>query len=195
MIPLIALGLPGSLNNVLLLAALLIHSIQPGPLLFVNNADLVYILMASFFVSNVLMYLVMVASVRWVSKISEVPQYILFPVIVICCLVGGFAYGNSTADLWAILGFAALGFLLDLGGFPKGPLAISFILAPMAEEKLRSGLQISGGSWSGLYTEPLTLIMLLIAAVMLALPLFGPLLGGKRVKHSLGHHTGDQTEE
>lgn len=195
MIPLIALGLPGSLNNVLLLAALLVHSIQPGPLLFVNNADLVYILMASFFVSNVLMYLVMVASVRWVSKISEVPQYLLFPVIVICCLVGGFAYGNSTADIWAILGFAALGFLLDLGGFPKGPLAISFILSPMAEEKLRSGLQISGGSWSGLYTEPLTLIMLFIAVFMLALPLFGSLLRGKGVKRSMGHHTRDQTEE
>ncbi|WP_372802106.1 tripartite tricarboxylate transporter permease [Paracoccus seriniphilus] len=195
MIPLIALGLPGSLNNVLLLAALLIHSVQPGPLLFVNNADLVYILMAAFFVSNVLMYLVMIASVRWVSKISEVPQYVLFPIIIVCCIVGGFAYGNSTADIWAILGFAAVGFLLDLGGFPKGPLAISFILSPMAEEKLRSGLQISGGSWSNLYTEPLNLIMLLIALVMLIFPLLGQVIAGRGASRRLGRHGFDQTEE
>ncbi|UTW11412.1 tripartite tricarboxylate transporter permease [Marinobacterium rhizophilum] len=194
MIPLIALGLPGSLNNVLLLAALLIHSVQPGPLLFVNNAEIVYILMAAFFVSNVLMYLVMILSVRWVSKISEIPQFLLFPLIIVFCLIGGFAYGNSVADVWVLLGFAVLGFVLDLGKFPKGPLAISFILAPMAEQKLRSGLQLSGGDWSGLWTEPLTLIMLLIALVMLFSPFLGSLL--PRVKrHRQGTQSADPTEE
>ena len=185
MIPLIALGLPGSLNNVLLLAALLIHSIQPGPLLFVNNPELVYILMAAFFCANIVMYFVMVGSVRWVSRISQIPGYILFPIIVFFCLVGGYAYGNSIADVWMLLGFAVIGFLLDLGGFPKGPLAISFILTPMAEQKLRSGLQIAGGDWSGLYMEPLTLIMLLMALVMVLIPSLGPKLSRKR-KRALG---------
>ncbi len=194
MIPLIALGLPGSLNNVLLLAALLIHSVQPGPLLFVNHSDLVYILMAAFFVSNVLMYGVMIASVRWVSKISQIPQYMLFPIIIVFCLVGGFAYGNSVADVWFLLGFAVLGFLLDLGGFPKGPLAISFILAPMAEQKLRSGLQLSGGDWSGLWSEPLTLSMLVIAAAMICYPLIKSALP-KIARHRQGTLGTDATEE
>lgn len=194
MIPLIALGLPGSLNNVLLLAALLIHSIQPGPLLFVNNPGLVYILMASLFVANIAMYLVMVLSVRFVAKISLVPQYLLFPIITVFCLIGGYAYGNSVADVWVLLIFAGLGFLLDMGGFPKGPLAISFILTPMAEQKLRSGLQISGGDWSGLYSEPLTLIMLILALAMALIPVFGPLLP-KMKRHRQGDHSNDATEE
>lgn len=194
MIPLIALGLPGSLNNVLLLAALLIHSVQPGPLLFVNHSDLVYILMAAFFVSNLLMYGVMILSVRWVSKISQIPQYLLFPCIILFCLVGGFAYGNSLADVWFLFGFAVLGFLLDLGGVPKGPLAISFILTPMAEQKLRSGLQLSGGDWSGLWNEPLTLIMLLIAAAMICFPLIKALLPEVR-RHRQGTRGTDPSEE
>ncbi|WP_417228462.1 tripartite tricarboxylate transporter permease [Amphritea sp.] len=193
MIPLIALGLPGSLNNVLLLAALLIHSVQPGPLLFVNNPQIVYTLMAAFLLSNILMYLIMIMSVRWVSKISQIPQFLLFPLIIVFCLIGGFAYGNSVTDVWVLLGFALLGFLMDLGGFPKGPMAISFILAPMAEQKLRSGLQLSGGEWSNLWTEPLTLIMLLIALAMLVFPLIGPHL--PRMAHRLGLRTSDSTEE
>jgi putative tricarboxylic transport membrane protein len=194
MIPLIALGLPGSLNNVLLLAALLIHSVQPGPLLFVNNANIVYTLMAAFLISNIIMYIVMVMSVKWISRISQVPQFILFPIIVVFCLIGGFAYSNSVIDIWVLIGFALVGFLLDLGGFPKGPLAISFILAPMAEQKLRSGLQLSGGDWSGLWSEPLTAVMLLIALAMLLFPLVGKVLPIK-LAHRKGISSTDSTEE
>lgn len=194
MIPLVALGLPGSLNNVLLLAALLIHSIQPGPLLFVNNPDLVYTLMAALFMANVVMYVVMVFSVRWISKINRVPRAVLFPIILVSCIVGGFAYSNSVADVWVLIGFGILGFLMERGGFPKGPMAISFILIPLAEQKLRTGLQITAGSWSPLYTDPLTVIMLTIAVAMLFLPYFGHLmtrLGFRRTPD----HTPDPTEE
>lgn len=173
MIPLIALGLPGSLNNVLLLAALLIHSIQPGPLLFVNNPGLVYTLMAAMFMANVVMFVVMVVSVRWVSKINKIPRSVLFPIIMVSCIIGGFAYNNSLADVWALIAFGVLGFLMERGGFPKGPMAIAFILIPLAEQKLRTGLQITGGNWQPMYTDPLTVIMLLIAIGMLFFPYFG----------------------
>lgn len=170
MIPLIALGLPGSLNNVLLLAALLIHSVQPGPLLFINNPEIVYILMASFFVANIVMYFVMVMSVGWVSKLGLIPKYYLFPVIMVFCVLGIFAYGNSISDLYALFLFAVVGFFLDLGKFPKGPLAISFILMPMAEQKIRSGLQLTAGDWSPLWMDPINIVMILIALVMLFSP-------------------------
>ena len=172
MIPLVALGLPGSLNNVLLLAALLIHSIQPGPLLFVNNPELVYTLIAAVLVANFVMYAVMVLSVRWVSKINHIPRSVLFPIIIVSCVIGGFAYNNSVFDVWALIAFGVLGFFMDKAGYPKGPMAISFILVPLAEQKLRTGLQITGGSWSPLYTDPLTVSMLIIAAAMLFLPYF-----------------------
>ncbi len=194
MIPLIALGLPGSLNNVLLLAALLIHSIQPGPLLFVNNPDLVYTLMAALLMANVVMYVVMVLSVRWVSRITQVPRAVLFPVILVCCIVGGFAYNNSVADLWVLIGFGVLGFFMERGGFPKGPMAISFILIPLAEQKLRTGLQLSAGDWSPLYSEPLTVVMLLIAVAMLFLPFFGRLMPRLGFRRTPGH-TPDPSEE
>lgn len=194
MIPLVALGLPGSLNNVLLLAALLIHSIQPGPLLFVNNPDLVYTLMAALLLANVVMYIVMVVSVRWVSKINGIPRSILFPIIIVSCIVGGFAYSNSAADVWLLIGFGVLGFLMERGGFPKGPMAISFILIPLAEQKLRTGLQITAGSWSPLYADPLTLAMLLIALAMLFLPYYGHLKSRIGLRKSPGH-TPDATEE
>ena len=194
MIPLIALGLPGSLNNVLLLAALLIHSIQPGPLLFVNNPDLVYTLMAAIFMANVVMFIVMMLSVKWVAKINHIPRSVLFPIIIVSCIIGGFAYNNSLADVWVLIGFGVLGLVMERGGFPKGPMAIAFILIPLAEQKLRTGLQITGGSWAPLYQDPLTVIMLLIAIAMLFLPYYGHL------KAKLGYpgrkdHTPDLTNE
>ena len=194
MIPLVALGLPGSLNNVLLLAALLIHSIQPGPLLFVNNPDLVYTLMAALLLANLVMYGVMVVSVRWVSKINRIPRAILFPIILVSCIVGGFAYSNSVADVWVLLAFGVLGFLMERGGFPKGPMAIAFILMPLAEQKLRTGLQITAGSWAPLYSDPLTLVMLVIAVLVLFLPYAGRLKAGIGVRRRNGH-TPDPTEE
>lgn len=193
MIPLIALGLPGSLNNVLLLAALLIHSVQPGPLLFVNNSEIVYVLMASFLMANFVMYFVMIFSIKWISKVGNIPKYYLYPSIICFCILGAFAYGNSINDLYVLIGFALLGFMLDLGGFPKGPLAISFILAPMAEEKIRSGLQITGGEWSSLWTDPLNLVMLSVALAMLILPVLFKLKSGKQ--HMLGAKSLDSTEE
>ena len=194
MIPLIALGLPGSLNNVLLLAALLIHSIQPGPLLFVNHPELVYKLMAALLVANFVMYGVMVMSVKWVAQLNRVPRAVLFPIILVACIIGGFAYNNSVWDVWVLIGFGVLGFLMDQAGYPKGPMAISFILVPLAEQKLRTGLQISGGSWSPLYTDPLTLTMLVIAVIMLFLPQLGK-HKRRSAKRLRPHHSFDSTEE
>ena len=194
MIPLIALGLPGSLNNVLLLAALLIHSIQPGPLLFVNHPELVYKLMAALLIANFVMYGVMVASVKWIARLNRIPRAVLFPIILVACIMGGFAYNNSVWDVWVLIGFGILGFLMEQSGYPKGPMAISFILVPLAEQKLRTGLQISGGSWSPFYTDPLTLAMLMIAVIMLFLPQLAK-LKRKLEKRIRPHHSFDSTQE
>lgn len=194
MVPLIALGLPGSLNNVLLLAALLIHSIQPGPLLFVNHPDLVYTLIATLLIANVVMYVMMVGSVKWVSQLNRVPRAVLFPIIIVACIVGGFAYNNSVFDVWVLIGFGVLGFLMDRAGYPKEPMAISFILVPLTESKLRTGLQITGGSWSPLYTDPLTVSMLLIAVAMLFLPQLSK-LKNKVLTRFKSTHAPDSTEE
>lgn len=170
LIPLVSLGIPGSLNDVLLLAALMIHSIQPGPLLYINNPELVYTLITSTLISNILMFIIMILSIKWIAKVSSVPKEILYTLVIVASIIGAYAYGNSFFDVWVMLGFAVIGFAMDKFNYPKGPLAIGFILAPLAEEKLRTGLQITAGSYSPLYTDALPLTLLTLAFVMVVYP-------------------------
>lgn len=170
LIPLIAMGIPGSVIDAILIGALMIHSITPGPTLFITNADVVWAMIAACLVANILMYIVMMGSVKVVARIMYVPRTYLLPVILVFCVIGTFAVDNTMFDVWVMLAFGVVGYAMERGGFPLGPFVIGFVLAPLMEQKLRSGLMMTAGSIEPIFTRPLPLTFLLIALALLLAP-------------------------
>jgi putative tricarboxylic transport membrane protein len=173
LIPLIAMGIPGSVIDAILIGALMIHSIQPGPTLFLTHADVVWAMIAACLVANVLMFVLMTATVGYVSRLMYFPRTFLLPVIMVFCVVGTYALDNTMFDVWVMLAFGVVGFLLDRAKMPLGPFVIGFVLAPLAEAKLRSGLMMTAGSLMPMFTRPLPILFLLTAVALLVWPLYG----------------------
>ena len=172
LIPLIAMGIPGSVIDVFLLGAMLIHGIQPGPLLFTNNRDIVYAIIASCFLSSVVVFLLMTASIPLLRRLLDIPRHYIIPVVLAFCVVGVFASNSRVAEVVFMLAFGGLGFLMERAGMPLGPFVIGFILAPLAESKLRSGLMMSAGDYSPLVTQPLSASLLAVSVVLLLWPIW-----------------------
>lgn len=172
LIPMISLGIPGSVIDAILLGALVIHGLQPGPLLFKQNPDMVYTIIITMFIANIFMFFFMVYSVKHLAKIATIPRSFLMPVILVFCIVGSYALSTRMFDVWTMLFFGALGFFFEKGKIPLAPFVIGFILAPIAEENLMAGLMSSNGSYLPLVTRPVSCIFIIVAIVMLALPLF-----------------------
>ncbi len=173
LIPLIAMGIPGSVIDAILLGALVIHGLQPGPLLFKNNPDVVYTIMATALVANVFMLIFMVASVGWLSKLMYVPRAFLIPVILVFCVLGSYALANRTFDVWVMLAFGLLGFGMERARLPLAPFVIGFVLAPVAEENLSKAVMLSGGAYGPMF-DPRTpsLYFFLAAVAFLVWPLW-----------------------
>ena len=177
LIPLLAMGIPGSVIDVFLISAMMIHGIQPGPLLFEQHAGIVYVVIAACLLSSVLMFGQMYLMIPFLRRVLDVPRQFVLPLIMVFCVVGVFASSNRMFDVWIMLGFGVLGFLMERGGLPLGPFVIGFILAPIAESRLRQGLMMTDGSYLPLVTQPLTLSLLIVSGVLL----FWPMLRGYRL--------------
>jgi putative tricarboxylic transport membrane protein len=173
LIPLIAMGIPGSVIDAILIGALMIHSITPGPALFITNADVVYAMIAACLVANFVMIVVMTGTVGWVAKLAYVPRTFLLPVIIVFCVIGAFGLDNVMFDVWVMLIFGVIGFALERARYPLGPFVIGFVLAPLMEAKLRTGLMMTGGTITPMFYRPLSMVFLGIAIVLLVWPLIG----------------------
>lgn len=172
LIPLIAMGIPGSVIDAILIGALTIHSIQPGPTLFMTNADIVWGIIATCLLANIVMWLMMSSSVRYIARLIYLPRSHVLPVVIVFCVVGSYALNNTMFDIWVMLGFGIIGFLLERARIPLGPFVIGFVLAPLAEEKLRSGLMMTAGDISPIVTRPFSLAFTLAAVALLLWPLY-----------------------
>lgn len=169
LVPLIALGIPGSVIDAILLGALVIHGLQPGPLLFQNNPEVVNTIISSYFIANVVMFAFMFIAARHIAKLARVPKEILIPIILTFCVLGSFALGNRMFDVWVMIGFGVIGFGLERFKVPLAPFVIGFVLAPMAEENLCSALMLSGGSWVPFFTRPISLLLLVISLAIVVM--------------------------
>ena len=173
LIPLISLGIPGSIADAFLIGAMIIHGITPGPLLFTNNARLVYVIMGAALIANIVMFIMMMGLIRYIRRVADIPIYQLLPPILIFCVVGSFALGNRMFDVWVMVGCGFLGFLMERAKVPLAPFVIGFVLAPIAEAKLRTALQISGGSYMPIFDRPIAVILVVCSIVLLLLPAWG----------------------
>ena len=167
LIPLVAMGIPGSVIDAILLGALVIHGLQPGPMLMQQNPLSVYSIMATYFVSNIVVFAIMVFSARWVVKVVRIPQWVLLPTIITFCVIGSYALANRMFDVWVMLGFGVIGLLMRRMRIPLAPFVIGFVLSPIAEKHLSTGLMQTGGSMLPMITSPISIVLLLLATVVL----------------------------
>jgi putative tricarboxylic transport membrane protein len=168
LIPLLTMGIPGDVVTAMLLGGLMIHGMTPGPLLFTTDAKFVYGIFAALLIANFIMALMMLGGMRFFVKVLNIPKQILLPVVMVLCMVGAFALNNRIFDVWCVLIFGVLGYLLDKVKIPLPPVVMGFILGPIVELNLRRGLMASAGSFLPLVTRPISLTFLLVAAVSLA---------------------------
>lgn len=167
LVPLVALGIPGSVIDAILLGAFVIHGLQPGPMLFVNDPEIVGTIISSYLWANVAMLVLMLLSARWLAKLARVRHHTLIPIVAAFCVLGSFALANRYFDVWVMIAFGIAGFLLERWRIPLAPFVIGFVLAPLGEESMATGLMSSGGSWLPLITRPGALAFLGIAALLL----------------------------
>ena len=167
MVPLLTLGVPGDAVTAILLGALIIQGLQPGPLLFTKNADIVYGLFSSLLVGNVLMLLFGLLGVRLFCRVVELPKRIIIPVIVTLSIVGAYSMNNSIFDVWVCIGFGIIGYVMQKVDMPSSPIILAVILGPMAESNLRRAVLMYQGSYSFLWTRPIGVVFLALAALSL----------------------------
>jgi putative tricarboxylic transport membrane protein len=170
LIPLITMGIPGSVTEAILIGALTIHNLQPGPLLFQNAPEIAYGVIAAYLAANILMLALMWSAVRYVAMVTQLPRPALLTGILVFCVVGSFAVNNSWFDVWVMIGFGVVGLGLELAKAPLGPFVIGFVLAPIAEEQLRAGLMMSDGRLIEVLDRPFALLFFALAAISLAAP-------------------------
>jgi putative tricarboxylic transport membrane protein len=167
LVPLIAMGIPGSIIDAFLLGAMMMQSITPGTLLFANHPELVMGMMGSYLVSVLMMFVIMMISSKYIARLCLVPRSYLLPVILVFCVVGAFANRNDVMDVWIMLGFGVVGFVLEKCRIPLAPFVMGVILAPIAEAQLRSGLMISAGSVLPIFTRPMSLAFVVVSVLLL----------------------------
>lgn len=166
LVPLIALGIPGSVTGAILVGALILHGLQPGPLLFVTNPGIVQTIFATTFVANIFMFLLLVVFGGLFCRIALVPFPYLGPLIILACVLGAYAGSSRVFDIWTALGFGLIGWLMERSNVPLGPFIIAFVLSPMAEEFLRAAIMISGGDPASLLAHPIAAVLLGIASLI-----------------------------
>jgi putative tricarboxylic transport membrane protein len=170
MTTLLALGLPTSATAAILLAAFQQYGLQPGPLLFVNSADLVWALIASMYVGNIMLLVLNLPLVGIWVKLLKIPKPMLYAGILIFATLGVFGMRQSAFDIFLLYAIGLLGFLMRRYDFPTAPVIIGMILGPLAEAQLRRSLSISQGDWLVFLQKPLSASLLAITAAMLIGP-------------------------
>lgn len=170
LIPLITMGIPGSVTEAILIGALTIHNLQPGPLLFQNAPEIAYGIIAAYLVANVVMLIVMWGAVRWIAQVVRLPRAGLLGVILVFCVIGSYAVNSSFADVWVMLAFGVIGLGLEAARVPLAPFVIGFVLSPIAEEQLRASLMLSDGDPTEILTRPYALIFLGLSILTLIWP-------------------------
>ncbi|MDQ0272662.1 putative tricarboxylic transport membrane protein [Cytobacillus purgationiresistens] len=179
MIPLLTLGIPGSGTTAILMGALMMYNVQPGPLLFDDHPDVAWGLIASMFIGNIMLLVLNLPLVKVFAKIILTPKKYLIPIIIAISIFGVYAVQVSTYDLLLLLACGVLGYFLSKNDYPIAPLVLGLVLGPMIENNMRRALTITDGDYSIFFTRPLSLTFLIITVLWLLVPVFMKMKGKK----------------
>lgn len=172
LVPLLALGIPGDSVTAVMIGGFMIHGLFPGPLLFRDSPQYAYTIFAAQLVGNLVMVLLGILLMKFFINVLSIRSYYLLPVITICMVVGAFGLYNRTFDIWVMLVFGIVGYLLRKVNFPLVPVITAFVLGPIIEKNLRQGLALSGGSLMPLITRPISLGLVIAAICLFAFGLY-----------------------
>lgn len=163
MIPLLTLGIPGDTVTAVLLGALMMQGLTPGPLLFTQHKELVYALIVGAFLVNIFMLLQGKVLIQIFSNVTKIPMRLMVPILTVLCLTGTFAIRNTQFDVRVMLVFGVISFFANKYGYPTTPMVLAFVLGPTAERYLRKALILSKGSLWVFFTKPISCIFILLA--------------------------------
>jgi putative tricarboxylic transport membrane protein len=169
--PTMALGVPGDAVTAIMMGALILHGIQPGPLLIIEFPDLVYGVFVAFFVAHFFMLGVQLYGIRIFVRLTKIPLYLLIPSIFVLCSVGSFSIQNRFFDIWVLFIFGLLGYIMSKMKIPLAPMILGVILGPMAETNFRRAL-MTDPDLTLFVTRPISLLFILMAIVSLIYPLY-----------------------
>ncbi len=172
LVPMMSLGIPGDTTTAVLMGALVIHGLSPGPLLFESSPDFVYSVFLLLFVSLVFLLFVGTGVIRMAKWVVRMPTQILFPVVLILATYGTYAVRGTMVDVVSMFGVGFLGFLLRIQKIPAAPFAIAFILGPLFENELRKALIISGGSLEIFVSSAISITFLALAVLSAGASIF-----------------------
>ncbi|MCH6264235.1 MULTISPECIES: tripartite tricarboxylate transporter permease [Neobacillus] len=172
LIPLFALGIPGSVGIAIVMGAFIIHGIQPGPRIFAKDPTLTYGILFGFLLTTVSMYIIGRLLTPLFARMLVVPNSFLMPIVLVIALVGGFSASTKYFDLWFSLILGVLSFIFIMGRFSMAAFVMAYVLSPIIEKSLRRTLLLTEGSYSAFVTRPASLVLLLIIILMLISPLF-----------------------
>jgi putative tricarboxylic transport membrane protein len=180
-VPTLSLGIPGGATTAVLLGAFTIFGLQPGPLLFENQPDLVWGLLVSFFIGNVLLLLLNLPLAPVFAQMLRLPYGYLYPLILVTAMIGAYSVSNNMFSVWVVLVFGVIGYAMKELDWPMAPLVLGLVLGPLFEKALVQTSAIGEGNLLVLFTHPIALAVLVLAAAAVAAPV---LLKRRTKQHS-----------
>ncbi len=174
MLPMLTLGIPGSPTTAILLGGMVLWGLEPGPRLFADHGDFVWGLIASLYVANLFALLINIAFIPAFIWVLKLPFTILAPIILVLCLIGGYAPTQDMHDVWLMLIFGIVGYLMRKLDYPLAPAVLAIVLGPLAEPALRQSLLIGDGSFEIFFSRPFSAPIMVVALILLFLPVLKP---------------------
>jgi putative tricarboxylic transport membrane protein len=176
LLPMLALGIPGSPTAAVLLGGLLIWGLQPGPLLFIEKKDFVWGLIASMYLGNLAGLIIVLTCVPFFAAILRIPFSIIAPIIVVICAIGAFTVHNAMLDIWFMMMFGVIGYVFKKLDYPMAPMVLALVLGDRAEDSFRQSMLMSQGSVDVFFSNGLVGSIMTLALLLLFWPLFSRLL-------------------
>ncbi len=180
MVPLLSLGIPASGTAAVLVGGFIIHGLFPGPLLYREHPEIVWGLVGSLYVGNVMLVLMNTLLIPVLVWMVEICRPYIAPLIGVLTLIGAFSLRNNPFDIWLAIGFGILGYVFRVGSVPLAPMVIALVLGRKAETGLRQSLQLSGGDFSIFFTRPMSAVLMTMGILVLAGPILGAILRAMR---------------
>jgi putative tricarboxylic transport membrane protein len=166
-VPLLTLGIPPNVVMALLLGAMMVHGVIPGPFLITKNPEIFWGIIASMYIGNVMLLILNLPLISLWVQVLKVPYKILFPLILLFCIIGVYSIGNSTFDIIVMLIFGVLGYLMRKYKYEGAPMVLAFVLGPMFENSLRQSLLLSDGSFAIFFTRPIAAAGIIITLLLI----------------------------
>jgi len=179
LIPLFILGIPPNAVLAIMLGAFILHGIQPGPTMLETHADLFWGVVVSMYIGNIMLLVLNLPLIGIWVRVLRIPYVLLFPLILLLCLIGSYTLNNSIVDVYLMIFFGIIGYLFNKFRYEMAPLVLAFVLAPLMEDALRQALIISDGSLAVFFQKPISAVLLSVSTLLLLSPLFPKVRKGR----------------